>query len=807
MIEGIVTSATATSLDAADGVISTVRQFYPDLPIWVLAADDATGHDPTAVRVPVSEAIGDVGVAVCETLLQDEQVTFALPFLIERLVAEVGSVLYVSPGCLMTDRATEIAELLVDHPMALAALATASHTHSTTPHLVEMTLGRGQLSPRVFGLRAGAEVLIEDWKATMVESFFDVVQRLPSDFVGSVFAAAAGLPFTTIGGERTLMNWTDYAAVESGRATGNRPALVVADDLWTLGRRQAQDDGDAEVEWQLLADKVHDSRPLGALVEVVKSSVAARPNTSPGDTPFESFAREVRRSADPTGAKWGPGQHEQFLDWLFETDNRGLTRAADIYLAVRPDLCERLPGLRTDPVALRRWNAESARAEFGMDLLDRWSTPTEPEGVAEGPLTTLDKVQWRLKAAKAFLPGYGTVQARRAEPYPRRRGRPVAPRRAPASVVPKHYGSPPRELNMIGCFRSESGLGQAARASLAAVRMLGRDFSVIDTTEEYVSRNAADAKLETETFGAYGSVNLVHSNADEMITLSQRVFRHRLAGRFTAAMWFWEPAQLPRWSLPALDLVDELWVASEYLADVFGQYGKVPVKVIGLGVDLPEARQADRSSFGLGPDETVFLFVYDALSSHGRKNPEKVIDAFLKAFAPDFDNVRLVLKVSNLNKFPASKAKLERLAAGTPAITLIDQYFERDRVLDLMAAADVYVSLHAAEGFGLTLLEAMSLGTPVIATGYSGNMDFTTEANSWLVDYEMTATTDQTGPYPPGSVWAAPRVESAVEFMRAAAADPVAVKAKGERARADAAVAASLDRYAQRLDEQLRRVL
>ena len=62
----------------------------------------------------------------------------------------------------------------------------------------------------------------------------------------------------------------------------------------------------------------------------------------------------------------------------------------------------------------------------------------------------------------------------------------------------------------------------------------------------------------------------------------------------------------------------------------------------------------------------MFLFVYDALSSHGRKNPEKALDAFVQAFAPKFDGVRFVLKVSNLNKFPASRDRLHALAAQVP---------------------------------------------------------------------------------------------------------------------------------------------
>jgi len=75
--------------------------------------------------------------------------------------------------------------------------------------------------------------------------------------------------------------------------------------------------------------------------------------------------------------------------------------------------------------------------------------------------------------------------------------------------------------------------------------------------------------------GAVGDVNLIHSNAAELITSNDGVLRHRLGGRFNAAMWFWEARNLPTWKLAAFDRIDELWVASEYLGDVFGQYQRL----------------------------------------------------------------------------------------------------------------------------------------------------------------------------------------------------------------------------------------
>ena len=99
-------------------------------------------------------------------------------------------------------------------------------------------------------------------------------------------------------------------------------------------------------------------------------------------------------------------------------------------------------------------------------------------------------------------------------------------------------------------------------------------------------------------------------------------------------------------------------------------------------------------------------------------------------------------------------------------MTLIDQNLDRGDLLALMNAADAYVSLHRSEGFGLTMAEAMLLGKPTIATAYSGNLDFMTPANSYLVRFDKTTIAEDIPPYPKGCVWAEPSVEHAAELMR-----------------------------------------
>ena len=88
-----------------------------------------------------------------------------------------------------------------------------------------------------------------------------------------------------------------------------------------------------------------------------------------------------------------------------------------------------------------------------------------------------------------------------------------------------------------------------------------------------------------------------------------------------------------------------------------------------------------------------------------------------------------------------------------------------------MHCCDSYVSLHRSEGFGLTIAEAMLIGKPVITTGYSGNMDFTTKKTSLLVDYKLIPVQQGDYPFAKDEMWADPDIEQAGDYMQKLVSD------------------------------------
>jgi hypothetical protein len=178
-----------------------------------------------------------------------------------------------------------------------------------------------------------------------------------------------------------------------------------------------------------------------------------------------------------------------------------------------------------------------------------------------------------------------------------------------------------------------------------------------------------------------------------------------------------------------------------------------------------------------------------------------VIEAFKMAVAPGAP-ARLILKCVNADSDPDGFAALQAQAQGY-AIDIHEGYWPATAVADLMAACDAYVSLHRAEGAGLTISDAMAQGKPVIATGWSGNMDFMTAANSFPVRYQLVPLAQNVGPYPAGAYWAEPDVAHAARLMRFVYTHGEEARAKGARARQDIEASFSPQSVAETIQQRL----
>src|SRR5206468_4075401 len=278
-------------------------------------------------------------------------------------------------------------------------------------------------------------------------------------------------------------------------------------------------------------------------------------------------------------------------------------------------------------------------------------------------------------------------------------------------------------INVGGYLRTESGVGAATRGYIRALRYLNVPVALTDLSQLQINRSE-DRTPAGGTTNHHYEMNLICVNVEPHFAAMSRLGEGFFRGRYNIGVWWWAQLQFPeRWH-DRFAYYDEIWVGTSFIANTLAPISPIPVVRIPpvLTAETCGSRADGRRRLGVSPEEFVYLFIFDFHSHHKRKNPLAIIDAFKTAFAPS-DAVRLVIKCVNADSDPDGFAAMGARALGYP-IAIHSGYWAAEAIRDLMAACDAYVSLHRAEGAGLTITDAMALGKPVIATGWSGNMDF-----------------------------------------------------------------------------------
>ena len=354
--------------------------------------------------------------------------------------------------------------------------------------------------------------------------------------------------------------------------------------------------------------------------------------------------------------------------------------------------------------------------------------------------------------------------------------------RITAAIAPKADAHPPPAKGGIlvgGEIGRMSGLGESARVMAQALANIGVPTWSIDVGLPIPGEGGPlFRKNMTMPAGVPAHAPLVlHVNGPMLPMTLLQAPTGLLRGRRVVGYWAWELPTVPdNWRV-GLGMVHEIWANSSFAADAFRNWlpPDSPIKVRAVPIPLAEAppvpSSLGRADFGLPADAVVVLVSFSMASSFERKNPLAAIAAFRQAFAARPDRL-LLLKIGSADLFPAEMAEIHAAIGGAANIRIETRRFPTADLHALTACADIVLSLHRSEGFGLVPAEAMLLGRAVVATGWSGNMDFMDETSAALVPYRLIPARDPRGVFEaPDAVWADADIGAAAALLRHLADD------------------------------------
>jgi len=346
--------------------------------------------------------------------------------------------------------------------------------------------------------------------------------------------------------------------------------------------------------------------------------------------------------------------------------------------------------------------------------------------------------------------------------------------RRPACMMKAVDNQRSMSVHYVGFLRGHFGLAQAARYAISALASVNVGVKGHDITSILPVPRGNYTVPTLPNDAVSPRVTIIAINPPEL-SAGLLVLPKNVKDSYRIGCWYWEAPEIPEEWCDSFALLNEVWASTTFVADAIRAKAMVPVAVIPFTVKIPSL-EPDRSWLmklvpGLAAEEFVFLFQFDALSVPFRKNPEGPIKAFVAAFAPN-EAVHLVIKIQNSGSDPELMLRLKALAKGF-RVSFLESALDSNDRFRLLASIDCFVSLHRAEGLGLSIAEAMTYRKPVIVTAWSGNLDFTDAETAALVDYDLFLTEQAYGPYPAGTSWAEPRIMHAARQMRRMLDDPI----------------------------------
>jgi 2-polyprenyl-3-methyl-5-hydroxy-6-metoxy-1,4-benzoquinol methylase/glycosyltransferase involved in cell wall biosynthesis len=742
------------------------KEVHPDGNCTVLVIDDPAGYiDPAAEQFELL-TIHDIALPDAERMAAFYDVmelsTAVKPWLLRTLLARPGvdSVSYFDPDIQVFASLVKIEEEAIEHGIVLTPHFTAPLPRDGRSPSEEDILIAGTYNLGFIGLGAGdaAEALLDWWS-----------ERLENECLND-----------PANGHFVDQRWIDLAP-------GFWPDLFLLRETtyniayWNLPTRTLETDGDGyKVDGEPLRFFHFSGYDPRRPRELSKHQNRIRLGADPA----------LQRICDAYGERLKESGYEEAAKWPYGWD----TTAS---------------GLKIDRIAraLFREGVETGRfrdslfEETGAGEFRDYLTETV-EGGGAASVTRYAAALWEersdLREAYPDISGEGAVvfvswlrefgvetgvspELLTVDANPNGASPAGAPAEGAAPDLPAGPGELPSGVNVVGYVNSERGVGEAARQVLRALESREIAAAEIDTPAEPDQIPKALGRIAAADHPY--DYNLICVNADMLPAVAAALGPRFFSGRRTAGLWFWEVSKFPEMWMRSFDDLDEVWVASEYIAEALRPLTAKPVRTIRVPVTAGPAAEMTRAELGM-PEGYCFLFVFDYRSVFRRKNPLGLVQAFRKAFERG-EGPSLVLKSVCSDQFPAERAQLAAAVADRPEIHLVEETISAAAKNAMIANCDSYVSLHRSEGLGLTMAEAMYFGRPVIATGYSGNLDFMTAQNSYLVPQTAARIGADAEPYPTDGEWAEPDLDHAAAVMRAVVADPEKAAVRARRGAID----------------------
>ena len=433
--------------------------------------------------------------------------------------------------------------------------------------------------------------------------------------------------------------------------------------------------------------------------------------------------------------------------------------------------------LKNPALYIRKYNLEKVAEYFQKHALQSQKGSVAPETSAEthnnAPANTIifSNKEMRLGKIVSYVPQW-LLKLFRFTTLIRLNNTPASAESAVmkqiavnSPIAPQiHY---PFGVNLFGYAQGELGQGEDLRMLAATFDLANIPFCIINIRPgNNISQNDNTVDHWISEQPKFG-INIFCMTGIEHLRYYLQCGKKVFEGRYTIGLWPWELPSWPDSWAHVYTLVDEIWGISAFTSNAYKK-APIPITTMPLPVLVEPIAEKTRKDFGLPEQDYLFIYSFDLSSTLTRKNPQALIDAFLLAFPQNEEElaVGLVLKINNVEKMNLNWRRIKKKVKDDRRIKIIEGTFARDEVLALYKCCNCFVSLHRSEGFGRGIVESLMLDLDVIATGYSGNMDYSEASRLLLVDFTLRGIKEDEYFLPNGQSWAEPSISQSAKYMR-----------------------------------------